>query len=117
MNEEDAESLDDKFGIHFEVSIAKKSNKDKVMFSCLATHQQPKILHISFISSLVGDDGTAYGGPRFEDLDPAVQGGFQQYLAERGIDDDLSFFIIQHSRYKEESEYLNWLKTLNDFVN
>jgi complement component 1 Q subcomponent-binding protein len=119
VTEDDAEPLDDKFGLHFEVSIQKKSG-DKAVFSCLATHQQTKILHISFISAVAaksGVDDTLYGGPRYEDLDPAVQGGFQQYLAERGIDDDMSFFIIQHSRYKEEAEYLNWLKTLNDFVN
>ena len=46
-----------------------------------------------------------------------MQGGFQQFLAERGVDEDLSFFVIQHARYKEEAEYLHWLKTLNEFVN
>jgi complement component 1 Q subcomponent-binding protein len=121
LTEDDADQLDGKFGIHFEATIAKK-NGDKAVFSCIATHQQPSIVHVSFVSGSASEgvsegDDTVYGGPRYDDLDPAVQGGFQQYLAERGVDDDLSFFIIQHSRYKEESEYLHWLKTLNEFVN
>lgn len=117
VSEDDAEQLNGKFGIHFEVSIAKK-NGDKAVFSCIATHQQPSIVHVNFVPATASDnDSSLYGGPRYEDLDPAVQGGFQQYLAERGIDDDLSFFVIQHSRYKEEEEYLHWLKTLNEFVN
>jgi complement component 1 Q subcomponent-binding protein len=117
VTEDDADQLDGKFGIHFEVSIAKK-NGDKAVFSCIATHQQPTIVHVNFVPASANEgDSSLYGGPRYEDLDPAVQGGFQQYLAERGIDEDLSFFVIQHSRYKEEAEYLNWLKTLNEFVN
>lgn len=117
VGDEDAEPLDGKIGIHFEATVQKK-NGDKAVFSCIATHQQPTIVHINFVPASVGDsDATVYGGPRYDDLDPAVQGAFQQYLADRGVDEDLGFFVLQHSRCKEQAEYLNWLKSLNDFVN
>jgi len=116
-SEDDAEPIDSsKVGINFEVTISKKNGK--AVFHCIATHQQPTIVHLSFLPpGTSSEDHTLYNGPRFEDLDPAVQGAFQHYLAERGIDEDLSFFVLTHSRYKEEKEYLNWLKTLSDFVN
>lgn len=82
MEDEDAEQLDGKFGIPFDATIA-KPNGDRVMFSCVATHTQCTVMHVSFLRSDVGEeDESVYGGPRFNDLDPAVQGGFQQYLGE-----------------------------------
>ena len=42
-----------------------KKNGDKAVFSCIATHQQPTIVHVTFVSaSADSDDATVYGGPR-----------------------------------------------------
>lgn len=114
VNEEDADQIGHKFGYNFQVSIEKKSGS--AVFYCVANHLQPTIVNVMFLAKDIADT-ESYGGPRFEDLDPAVQGGFHQYLAERGIDEDLSFFILSHARVKEEAEYMNWLEKLNEFVN
>eukprot|EP01032_Pedospumella_encystans_P000609 gene609-702_t len=59
---------------------------------------------------------TLYTGPNFEDLEESVQAAFYEYLTERNIDDDLSFFILAHSREKEQKEYINWLEKMQDFT-
>ena len=46
---------------------------------------------------------------RFEDLEENVQEEFYKFMEERKIDNDMSYFIVSYSRYKEEREYLNWL--------
>ena len=38
------------------------------------------------------------------------------YLADRNIDEDMSFFILSYSENKEQREYMNWLKKFMMFV-
>ncbi|KAI8926738.1 mitochondrial glycoprotein [Entophlyctis helioformis] len=57
-----------------------------------------------------------YGGPVFGDLDEGLQEVFHKYLEERGFDTGLANFIGLYIEDKEQREYRDWLKTLNDFV-
>jgi hypothetical protein len=50
-------------------------------------------------------------------LDEKLQKSFYNFLKERKIDDDLSFFILSYSNIKEQNEYKNWLKKFYDFTN
>ena len=62
------------------------------------------------------DDAGSYAGPVFEQLNAELQDGFYTFLAERGIDDDLCFFVLSYSRVKEQTEYANWLNKCLNFV-
>ena len=62
-------------------------------------------------------DKFKYQGPRFSDLDESVQTEFENYLAAKGIDDELADFIISYSEFKEENEYRSWLSSLTKFLN
>jgi len=44
-----------------------------------------------------------------------IQEMFSDYLAERGIDDDLANFIPAYIDLKENKEYLRWLGNLQQF--
>ena len=44
-----------------------------------------------------------------------IQEMFSDYLAERGIDDDLANFIPAYIDLKENKEYLRWLGNLQTF--
>lgn len=57
-----------------------------------------------------------YMGPVFEELDEDLQATFGRYLEERGIDTALATFLPDYIDYKEQKEYVNWLKNINDFV-
>lgn len=57
-----------------------------------------------------------YMGPVFEELGEDLQTTFSKYLEERGIDTALANFLPDYVDYKEQKEYMNWLKDVNDFV-
>jgi hypothetical protein len=62
------------------------------------------------------DTNELYGGPRFDTLSDSVQESFLDYLAERGVSDDLAYFILQQGKEKEQKEYVNWLKQVSRFT-
>lgn len=60
-------------------------------------------------------DKVNYQGPRFSELDESLQLGFESWLNELGINDELANFIIGFSEIKEEDEYRKWLSDLSGF--
>uniref|UniRef100_A0A0A9DMJ6 Uncharacterized protein n=1 Tax=Arundo donax TaxID=35708 RepID=A0A0A9DMJ6_ARUDO len=61
-----------------------------------------------------GDAGDKYEGPKFRDLDPRLQAALQEYLVARGVDSKLTSSILHHLLEKERTQYVNWLKTLEE---
>lgn len=57
-----------------------------------------------------------YDGPSFSDLDESLQTEFENYLADKGVTEELAEFIIAYSEFKEEKEYRNWLSNLTKFL-
>jgi hypothetical protein len=49
-------------------------------------------------------------------LDDDLKEEFYNYLAERGIDNEFSFFVVSQARFKEENEYRNWLEKVGKFT-
>ena len=43
-----------------------------------------------------------YIGPQFDHLDVNVQEEFDEFLAERGIDQSLALFLPEYAEYKEQ---------------
>lgn len=58
-----------------------------------------------------------YQGPRFEELDGALQNEFLHYLDERGINRDLAIYLSALNFDKEQREYTSWLERVQKFVN
>lgn len=68
--------------------------------------------NISFYENAkVGTDLTAeadwtrrglYIGPQFETLDLSVQDAFDAFIAERGINESVAFFIPEYAAHKEQ---------------
>lgn len=65
-----------------------------------------------------GSDKTTemYSGPSFPDLDDDLREAFYEYLRARKIDHDFSFFVRSYAHDKEQREYVNWLKSVGEFV-
>jgi complement component 1 Q subcomponent-binding protein len=101
------------YGINYEIEV--KKGEESLVFDCVAGETN-KIRAVQFFKNKDLDDTDVYGGPNFDDLEPAVQDGFTSYLEDRKIDDDLSFFILAHSREKEQREYVNWLTGILNFT-
>lgn len=66
--------------------------------------------------SVGGQRQDLYMGPVFEELEEDIQTTFCRYLEERGIDTALATFLPDYVDYKEQQEYVNWLRQVNDFV-
>ncbi|OJD10418.1 hypothetical protein ACJ73_09799 [Blastomyces percursus] len=57
-----------------------------------------------------------YSGPPFGNLDEDLQTLMEQYLEERGIDNALAVFVPEFIEFKEQQEYIRWLKNLKTFI-
>ncbi|EGN99234.1 hypothetical protein SERLA73DRAFT_137483 [Serpula lacrymans var. lacrymans S7.3] len=56
-----------------------------------------------------------YIAPQFDDLSESLQNGFTSFLEERGINDELSEFVGEYVKHKENDEHTNWLQGLQSF--
>lgn len=107
-----------KTGITFKVKISKKdpTNKSMLIITCIAASE----LAVSSIShvndSTIYSANKWYNGPVLENLDDRLKSAIVAYLNERGIDEDLNYFIGSFSIYKEQREYVSWLKSHMAFV-
>lgn len=49
-------------------------------------------------------------------LDPDLQDAFKDYLVDRGVNAELTNFLLLHLRQKEQDQYVNWLHGLENFL-
>jgi complement component 1 Q subcomponent-binding protein len=112
MNDSDFETSEEmpemESGIDFTVTVSKPAGK--VQFQCNAGST------ITVVGMAITPSGSnlkeehLYRGPTFDNLDEGLQDELLNYLAERGVDEDMALFVISYAREKEEKEYQNWLK-------
>lgn len=58
----------------------------------------------------------AYPGPPFGSLDEDLQILMERYLEERGITQALAIFAPEYMDFKEQKEYMAWLKNVKGFI-
>jgi complement component 1 Q subcomponent-binding protein len=52
-----------------------------------------------------------YAGPPFSQLDGEVQSMMEQYLQEKGVNEEMAAFVSDYVDFKEQNEYVRWLKS------
>jgi complement component 1 Q subcomponent-binding protein, mitochondrial len=57
-----------------------------------------------------------YNGPNFEELDTTLQNAFYEHLEQLGIDDSFASALADYASAKEQSEYVQWLKSVEKFI-
>jgi len=114
-DDEDDDFPDDdlKYGINFTVTIKKKNSE--MIAHCVA---DSTINVVSLKVLPVGDKNNEqlYKGPPFENLSQPMQNALTNFLEDRKVDANLSNFILLYSQYKEQKEYVQWLKRLAEFT-
>jgi len=69
---------------------------------------------------LAGGEGlhaALYQGPEFTELAEDLQESFRNYVVtECGVDDDVTAFISMYCDYREQEEYVSWMKTAIDIL-
>ena len=101
-------------GINFTVRIQKDDSA--ILFKCVATSTEIAIKNENFSEKPSLSVHETYSGPQFYQLDDDLQAAFYEYLRARSIDEDLSYFIVEHSQRREQKEYLRWLELLHSFT-
>lgn len=57
-----------------------------------------------------------YRGPPFSHLDTELQAMYENYVRERGVNEQLAYFLTRYVDYKEQREYVLWLENMKKFV-
>jgi len=74
----------------------------------------------SVLTALAGGENlnaALYQGPEFSELAEDLQESFQEYIVkECGIDEDVAAFISMYADYREQVEYVTWMKTAIDIL-
>lgn len=113
--EEEEEDTEESSGYNFHVKVSKASG-DSILAYCFAG-KDLRIQNLRFLPAGASkEDDTLYGGPPFQTLDDSLQESFRAYFETLGVDDDLRYFILSHSRAKESTEYASWLSKMQKFV-
>lgn len=103
------------------VCIKKAGLSSILQFDCkVLDNGQDKIdFHIQnayYLKSPANLGSSAYRGPLFWSLDPALQLELKQYLISRGIGESLTSFLLFHLHKKEQNQYIKWLQKLEAMV-
>ncbi|KAI0760592.1 mitochondrial glycoprotein [Fomes fomentarius] len=125
-NAEDAEAPLHSYPIRCSFSFTKGSSPGALTIDAMCQEGTFVIDNISYyLDAKVGTELTAeadwkrrgyYLGPQFDTLDISLQDEFDKFLQERGINQTLAYFIPEYAEFKEQKEYVSWLKNVKDFV-
>lgn len=62
------------------------------------------------------DSLVSYKGPKFESLEISLQEAMDEVLHSWGIDEEVMDFIEAANKYYNNSEYIQWLLNISDFI-
>merc|ERR1711982_116912 len=98
---------------------------DNVVIGCITEGGQAEVETVVVRDGDTVDEGFIlrgtehlYQGPEFYDLASDLQESFNIFLQDDcGVDETVSSFLVMHTDYKEQIEYVHWLKTIHGVVN
>ncbi len=111
---EEDQNLD--YGHDFTVTVKKGGNSMEFLCNAGQVITVNQMMHIPSGVTADKDLDKLYRGPQFDNLDEKLQDDIIKYLADRGVGDDMAFFVISYARDKEEREYRQWLKNFLSLV-
>lgn len=115
-DEEEEEDQQDLSAVYFTVDVTKPNSEKTLTFECVTNGESIELRAVSL--GLTEDPGTEdeYTGPDFHELDERLQENFDRYLEARGVDQELTAFIVEIASDKEQRLYMNWLDGMNKFI-
>jgi len=116
-NEEDNED-DEEPAAPFRFQILVTKAGSTLVVGCLSTFGVTTVESASVSTEDVetiqanGINRNLYQGPEFPELAEDLQDAFHEYIyTDLGINDDVSAFVSMYADYKEQSEYIGFLKS------
>jgi len=119
--QEGEEGLEPAMPVRFTVT-ASKAGKTMV-FACLSEQADASIETVAITSNLeyAQTNGKVetelYQGPEFTELAVEVQDALNDYVTDDcGVNEDVSAFISMYADYKEQTEYVKWIKQVQRII-
>lgn len=125
INEDDYDALSDNFANV--TVVVSKEGRSTLGFELLMNIQEGSF-YVDSVTPYQGDNvalpesaeadaqrDAVYHGPPFSNLDEQLQESLEVFLESRGINEDLASFIGTYSEFKENNEYVDWLKKMKEF--
>jgi hypothetical protein len=113
-DDEDESEMDEAADVQFNVTVTKADKA--LVFECVSDGTYLDIRHVSLEPAEGIDSDTVFTGPVFSELDSELQDSFREYVAERGINEDLGEYLRHLMFDKEQEEYVHWLEGVKTFV-
>jgi complement component 1 Q subcomponent-binding protein, mitochondrial len=120
-NEDNATETEEKapnVGVNFDIFI-RKPNAQTMVISAVGG-EEFIIRNVRFIPTKVesnlSEEKEYYAGPQFDELEEELQEAIFDHLEARKLNADIAYFVLAHSREKEQKEYETWLENLETFA-
>ncbi|GEQ69014.1 hypothetical protein JCM33374_g2684 [Metschnikowia sp. JCM 33374] len=111
------------------VFVSKPESNDGLFFNLMLQNSEEELFVDYFnykpdaakFLAQIKDQGTflastEYQGPQFSNLDESLQLAMENYLEEKGINEQLADFIFAYSEVKEEASYRDLLANVSKFL-
>ncbi|KAJ4958373.1 hypothetical protein NE237_025484 [Protea cynaroides] len=112
---EDGQGEDTRLHISLIVDVSKEEGCDVLEFVCSAWPDSLEIQRV-FMLRRDGMPTRPYVGPDFKDLDDELQNAYQEFLEERGVNDELAVFLHEYMVNKAKTEFIRWLENVKSFI-
>jgi len=105
------------YPINIDITVTKPGNQ-KIEIRAAVQDGAVQTHEIQYLpAEPAGDDNTTpYAGPPFNNLDGDLQVMFEQYLEERGVNEELAQILPILIEAKEQREYVDWLSNMKKFI-
>ncbi|KAJ4827135.1 hypothetical protein Tsubulata_024437 [Turnera subulata] len=112
---EDSDAEDVRLHMTVLVDVIKEEGGDVLEFLCSAWADRIEIQKV-YLLPRVKVPGMPYLGPDFRSLNREVQKRLEEYLEERGVNDELAFFLHEFMMNKDRVELIRWFEKIKNFV-
>lgn len=119
--EQDEEEEEMSAPLNFELHVSRAGKTMKL--ACVSEDAQAIVEGVTIVpsddasASGSADEDDLYRGPILEDLPEDVRDEFDMYVKEEcGVDEDVAAFAAMYADYREQAEYVRWLKEIKKIV-
>lgn len=100
--------------IHFQVTLNKVGKC--LVLECLSDCGEARVVGVRTTAEDV-EESQLYQGPDFVELDETLQESFLCFLREElAVDDEVASFIAMYSDYREQMQYVQFLKDVQSII-
>ena len=118
----DEEEEEEAVALRFTVMVSRAGKT--MIYTCLSEDAVANVERVAVvdgddIEDLIanGVDEKAYQGPEFTELAEDLQSSLCEFIDEvAGVDTDVATFCAMYADYKEQTEYVDWLRKVKSMV-